>query len=94
MQVIIIGGSGEALARYQDRRIAQMNGMIVRNRNMGMESVLKIADERAPNGFAHIHEVFTQQELEHAALDFKRAAGLDIETVNSRNSLVELPLQG
>ena len=80
----------EALTRYQDARIAAMNDMIVRNRNLGLESVLKIADERAPDGFRHIHDVFTPQELESAALDFKKAAGIDVETVNSRNSFVEL----
>jgi len=79
----------EALTRYQDQRIAAMNDMIVRNRNMGLESVLKLADERAPEGFKHIGDVFTQEELESAALDFKRAAGIDVETVNSRESFVE-----
>jgi hypothetical protein len=67
-----------------------MNDMIVRNRNMGLESVLKTADERAPNGFKDIHDVFTRDELESAALDFKKAAGFDVETVNSRDSILEV----
>ena len=34
--------------RYQDQRIAAMNDMIIRNRNLGLETVLQIAEERAP----------------------------------------------
>jgi hypothetical protein len=81
----------EALARYQDQRIAAMNDMIARNRNLGLETILQIAEERAPNGFAHIHDVLTQDELETTALNFKKAAAFDVETVNSRVSFVDGP---
>jgi 2-polyprenyl-6-methoxyphenol hydroxylase-like FAD-dependent oxidoreductase len=81
----------EALMRYQEQRIEAMNDIVIRNRNLGLESVLKVADERAPNGFNRIDEVFTVAELEHAALDFKKAAGLDVDTVNARESHVERP---
>ena len=81
----------EALTCYQNERIAAMNDMIIRNRNFGMESVLQTAEERAPDGFTHIHDVLSQQELQSTAIDFKKAAGFDIETVNSRESFVERP---
>ena len=68
-----------------------MNDMIIRNRNLGLESILQTAEERAPSGFRHIHDVLSQEELEHTAMSFKKAAGFDVETVNSRNSFVELP---
>jgi len=80
----------EALAFYQDQRIVAMNDMIVRNRNLGLESILQTAEERAPNGFQHIHDVLSREELESTALNFKKAAGFDIETVNSRESFVDL----
>jgi 2-polyprenyl-6-methoxyphenol hydroxylase-like FAD-dependent oxidoreductase len=80
----------EALTRYQNERIAAMNDMIIRNRSLGLEVILQAAEERAPQGFAHIHDVLTQDELESTALDFKKAAGFDVETVNSRESFVEL----
>ncbi len=79
-----------ALANYQDRRIAAMNDIIIRNRNLGLESILQTAEERAPHGFAHIHDVLSPEELATTALSFKQAAGLDVETVNSRESFVEL----
>ena len=80
----------EALVRYQEQRIAAMNDMIIRNRNLGLEAVLQMAEERAPDGFARISDVLTLEELESTALSFKQAAGLDVESVNSRRSLVEL----
>ena len=81
----------EALARYQDARIAAMNDMILRNRSLGLETILQTAEERAPEGFKHIHDVLTQEELETTAFNFKKAAGFDVETVNSLNSFVEMP---
>jgi hypothetical protein len=68
-----------------------MNDMIIRNRSLGLETILQTAEERAPNGFAHIHDVLSQEELESTAINFKKAAGFDVETVNSRDSFVDLP---
>jgi hypothetical protein len=65
--------------------------MVIRNRNLGLEAILQMAEERAPGGFKHIHDVLTQEELESTAVNFKKAAGFDVETVNSRESFVELP---
>jgi len=65
--------------------------MVIRNRNLGLESILQMAEERAPGGFVHIHDVLSQQELEDTAESFKKAAGFDVETVNSRESFIELP---
>jgi 5-methylphenazine-1-carboxylate 1-monooxygenase len=81
----------EAFVRYQDQRIAAMNAMIIRNRNFGPETVMQLAEERAPDGFADIGDVLSRDELENAAASFKQAAGFDVETVNSRDSHVELP---
>jgi 2-polyprenyl-6-methoxyphenol hydroxylase-like FAD-dependent oxidoreductase len=82
--------AADALVRYQDQRIAAMNDMIIRNRNLGLETVLQIAEERAPDGFGHITDVLSRDELEITAASFKKAAGFDLETVNSRQSYVEL----
>jgi hypothetical protein len=83
----------EALMRYQEQRLAAMNDMIVRNRNLGLETILQTAEERAPGGFRHIQDVLSQQELESTALSFKQAAGFDVDTVNSRESFVSLALR-
>ena len=89
--LIAMRDPAEALTRYQDARIAAMNDMILRNRSLGLETILQTAEERAPEGFKHIHDVLTQEELEATAVNFKKAAGFDVETVNSRNSFVEMP---
>jgi 2-polyprenyl-6-methoxyphenol hydroxylase-like FAD-dependent oxidoreductase len=80
----------QALMRYQDQRIAAMNDMIIRNRNLGLEAVLQMAEERAPDGFSKITDVLSQDELETTASSFKKAAGFDLETVNSRQSYVDI----
>jgi 2-polyprenyl-6-methoxyphenol hydroxylase-like FAD-dependent oxidoreductase len=80
-----------ALARYQDLRIAAMNDMIIRNRSLGLEIILQQAEERAPDGFSKITDVISQQDLEATAISFKKAAGFDVETVNGRESFVEMP---
>jgi 5-methylphenazine-1-carboxylate 1-monooxygenase len=89
--LVAVRDPAEALTRYQDQRIAAMNDMIIRNRNLGLESILQTAEERAPGGFKHIHDVLSQEELENTAISFKKAAGFDVETVNSRDSFVQLP---
>jgi 2-polyprenyl-6-methoxyphenol hydroxylase-like FAD-dependent oxidoreductase len=81
----------EALTNYQDRRIAAMNDMIIRNRSLGLEIILQQAEERAPDGFSKITDVISQQDLEATAISFKKAAGFDVETVNGRESFVEMP---
>jgi hypothetical protein len=35
------------------------------------------------------HDVLSQEELDHTAISFKKAAGFDVDTVNSRESFVE-----
>jgi len=76
----------EALRTYEHERMDAMNGMILRNRRLGPEMVMQWAEERAPHGFSHISAVLTADELEEASISFKRAAGFDVETVNTRPS--------
>jgi 5-methylphenazine-1-carboxylate 1-monooxygenase len=76
----------EALQCYERERIDAMNGMILRNRSLGPETVMQMAEERAPNGFSDIAAVLSADELQEASLSFKRAAGFDVETVNTRPS--------
>jgi 5-methylphenazine-1-carboxylate 1-monooxygenase len=65
--------------------------MILRNRRLGPETVMQLAEERAPDGFSDISAVLSTGELEEAAISFKRAAGFDVETVNSRGSYLPQP---
>lgn len=77
-----------ALERYDHERRPAMNDIVLRNRNLGPEIAMQLAEERAPNGFASIDDVISRLELEAFALSFSKAAGLDVETVNQRPSFL------
>lgn len=81
----------QAFRSYERERMDAMNGMILRNRRLGPETVMQMAEERAPDGFSDISAVLTSDELEEASISFKRAAGFDVETVNTRPSYLPLP---
>jgi 2-polyprenyl-6-methoxyphenol hydroxylase-like FAD-dependent oxidoreductase len=77
-----------ALARYETERRPAMNDIILRNRQLGPEAAMQLAEERAPDGFASVEDIISQDELDLIARSFADAAGLDIETVNSRPSYI------
>ena len=66
-----------ALLEYEAERLPATAGIVLRNRLNGPEQVMQIAHERAPAGFAHIHDVIPQEELEAISIRYKRVAGFD-----------------
>ena len=78
----------ESLAQYDAERRPAMNDVTLRNRGFGPEAAMQLAEERAPHGFARIEDVISREELDSIARSFTTAAGLDVETVNSRPSFV------
>jgi 5-methylphenazine-1-carboxylate 1-monooxygenase len=77
-----------ALAQYDAERRPAMNDITLRNRGFGPEAAMQLVEERAPKGFAQISDVISKDELNRIASSFSAAAGLDVETVNNRPSLV------
>ena len=80
----------DALAAYEeDRRPAttRLSGM---TRQLGPERVMQLARDRAPGGFADIHDVSPEQELGEIADSYKLAAGFHPEQLNERASLTPL----
>jgi 2-polyprenyl-6-methoxyphenol hydroxylase-like FAD-dependent oxidoreductase len=73
-----------ALLRYDGERRLAMNDVTLRNRNLGPEAAMQLAEERAPNGFTRVDEVISRRELDAIVATFATAAGLDVETVNTR----------
>lgn len=71
-----------ALAQYEAERRPPTAGIVLANRKNGPEQVMQLAEERAPQGFAHIHDVITQHELEEIAARYKQTAGFKVEQVN------------
>ena len=74
----------DALRSYEEERRPATSRIVLSNRRNGPEQVMQIAEERAPNGFRHIHEVMTQSELEEIAARYKQTAGFVVSEVNRR----------
>jgi 2-polyprenyl-6-methoxyphenol hydroxylase-like FAD-dependent oxidoreductase len=72
-----------ALLRYEDERREATGRIILANRGNGPDQIMQLAEERAPNGFAHIHEVIPQAELEAIAARYKQTAGFAKAQVNT-----------
>ena len=82
-QVLSDGPSiDEALRRYEDERRTKTAEIVARNRQGGPEVVIRIAEERAPQGFADIENVIPREELVCIAESYKQLASFDTESVN------------
>ncbi len=77
-------GAPDALLRYEADRLPKTAQIVLANRGHGPDYVMQVFEERAPDGFAHVHDVASQQELEDIAAGYKKIVGLDIETVNAK----------
>ena len=71
----------DALGRYDAIRRPATAAIVAANRRQGPDEVMQIAEERAPAGFAHIHDVIGPAELETIAARYKQTAGFDPEAV-------------
>lgn len=76
-----------ALARYEEARRPATSRLVLANRGNGPEQVMQMAEERAPQGFAHVHDVIGAAELEEIAANYKRLAGFDPDALSRRPSL-------
>ncbi|MBC9928349.1 MULTISPECIES: flavin-dependent oxidoreductase [unclassified Leucobacter] len=77
----------EALAAYEAERRPATARLLELTRQTGPEKVMQLARERAPEGFAHVHEVISREELESIAAEYKLAAGFHPDSLNARSSL-------
>jgi 5-methylphenazine-1-carboxylate 1-monooxygenase len=69
------------LKQYEAERLPPTAAIVKANRGNGPDQVLELAEERAPNGFKHINDVVSQQELDDIANRYKQTAGFDKATV-------------
>lgn len=68
-------GIDAALDAYEADRLPKTANIVLLNRQNGPEQVMAIAEQRAPQGFAHIHDVMPREELEGISARYKQAAG-------------------
>jgi len=72
----------EAFAAYEAARREATGKIVLSNRQNGPDQVMQIAEERAPQGFAHIHDVIPRAELEAISARYKQLAGFSHAQVN------------
>jgi len=77
----------EGLAAYEQARRPATAKLLGMTRQTGPERVMLLARERAPEGFADVHDVIPAVELAQIAAEYKRAAGFHPDALNERSSL-------
>jgi hypothetical protein len=63
------------------------------NRRNGPEQVMQMVEERAPDGYHVVTDVLSLQELEDIAANYKRVAGFQVEGLNAKLPIVQMPAQ-
>ncbi|MFO0232371.1 MAG: flavin-dependent oxidoreductase [Burkholderiales bacterium] len=72
----------DAFARYEAARREATGAIVLSNRRNGPDQVMQIAEERAPQGFRHVHDVIPREELEAISARYKQLAGFSHSQVN------------
>lgn len=70
-----------ALKRYEERRLPPMARIVDSNRRKGIDIMLDIIEQRAPQGFTDLESVLPARELEQIVGDYKRLVAQDRETL-------------
>ncbi|HTR85349.1 MAG TPA: flavin-dependent oxidoreductase [Reyranella sp.] len=79
---LLVGDDPEkALQRYEQRRLPPMARIVESNRRKGIDIMLDIVEERAPQGFTKLESVLPAAELEKIVGDYKKLVAQDRETL-------------
>lgn len=70
-----------ALKRYEERRLPPMARIVDSNRRKGIDIMLDIVEQRAPQGFSDLESVLPAEELEKIVGDYKKLVAQDRETL-------------
>ena len=90
-EILAHGETPAALAAYEAERRPATTDLVMLNRRNGPEQVMQIVEERAPDGYAVVTDVLSQQELEDIAANYKRVAGFQVEGLNAKPPIVPAP---
>jgi 5-methylphenazine-1-carboxylate 1-monooxygenase len=74
----------EALRAYEAERLPATSQVVLSNRRMGPERVIDIVAERAPDGFARLEDVISQDELRGIARQYRTIAGFEPHALQGR----------
>ncbi len=73
--------AADALLAYEKERLPVTARIVENNRRHGMDRMLDLVEERAPDGFTDIEAVLPAAEMEAIVGDYKRAAAMDRESL-------------
>ncbi|MEO3386226.1 flavin-dependent oxidoreductase [Mesorhizobium sp. CAU 1741] len=82
------GMTTEALEAYEAERRPATTRIVEANRGNGPDQVMQVVEERCGGVFDDIAQVLSREELEQTAAGYKKIAGFDVDTLNSRPSIV------
>jgi len=81
-QELAVGDDPEvALKRYEERRLPPTARIVESNRRKGIDVMLDIVEQRAPQGFSNVESVLPADELEKIVGDYKKLVTQDRETL-------------
>jgi 2-polyprenyl-6-methoxyphenol hydroxylase-like FAD-dependent oxidoreductase len=81
-QELAVGDEPEkALRRYEERRLPPTARIVESNRRKGIDVMLDIVEQRAPQGFTDLETVLPADELEKIVGDYKKLVTQDRETL-------------
>ena len=75
-----------ALARYEADRRERTGAIVLANRALGPERILRTVAERAPEGFARIEDVLSAEELGGIGAAYRSTTSTDVAELNARPS--------
>ncbi|WAL95539.1 flavin-dependent oxidoreductase [Streptomyces sp. Je 1-369] len=74
------------LRAYEGVRRETANAVVLANRDMPADRILHAVAERAPDGFDHVEDVLTPEELGELHAAYRRTTGTDVAELNERGS--------
>ncbi|MFT7390111.1 MAG: 2-polyprenyl-6-methoxyphenol hydroxylase-like FAD-dependent oxidoreductase [Paracoccaceae bacterium] len=90
-EILRHGETQAALQAYEAERRPVTTAIVLANRGDGPDAVLDAVEARAPNGFDRIEDVLSREELVATAATYKKLAGFDVEALNARAPILDLP---
>jgi 5-methylphenazine-1-carboxylate 1-monooxygenase len=86
--ILAHGATAEALEAFDSVRRPVTSAIVLGNRGNGPDEALEIVERRAPDGFDCLSDVVAEGELAAVALNYKRLAGMEPESLNRRPSIL------
>jgi 5-methylphenazine-1-carboxylate 1-monooxygenase len=65
----------DALRSFESQRLPPTAKIVEMNRQEGLDAILDMVEERAPNGFERLEDVVDPREVEAVVTQYKAAAG-------------------